>query len=131
MKRTWNLASVLQIVQKIPENYCPCLYLSIGQVWWLYELWFKRYIQKMHPVLCFKTHHDIIDLVNQGMVKNIKTWISWKWNITVTAKTANHPKPSETIWNHPPKSIRSHRAHLQPAQNYRNWSKTYMFFPPC
>ena len=42
----WNLATVLQIVQKIPENYCPCLYLSIGQVWWLNELWFKRYTQK-------------------------------------------------------------------------------------
>ena len=31
LKRTWNLASVLQIVQKIPENYWPCLYLSTGQ----------------------------------------------------------------------------------------------------
>ena len=46
LKRTWNLAAVLQIVQKITENYCPCLYLSTGQVWWLRELWFKRYIQK-------------------------------------------------------------------------------------
>ena len=27
LKRTWNLALVLQIVQKIPENYCSCLYL--------------------------------------------------------------------------------------------------------
>ena len=33
LERTWNVASVLQIVQKIPENYCLCLYLSIGQVW--------------------------------------------------------------------------------------------------
>ena len=33
LKRTWNLAPVFQIVQKIPENYCPCLFLSIGQVW--------------------------------------------------------------------------------------------------
>ena len=24
----------------------PCLYLSIGQVWWLNDLWFKGYIQK-------------------------------------------------------------------------------------
>ena len=37
---------VRQIVQKIPENYCPRLYLSIGKVWWLNELWSKRYIQK-------------------------------------------------------------------------------------
>ena len=28
LKRTWNLAPVLQIFQKIPENYCPSLYLS-------------------------------------------------------------------------------------------------------
>ena len=45
-KKTWNLASVLQIVHKIPENYCPCLYLSIGQVWLFHELWLKRYVQK-------------------------------------------------------------------------------------
>ena len=32
LKRTWNLASGLQIVQKIPENYCRFLYLSIGHV---------------------------------------------------------------------------------------------------
>ena len=45
-KRTWNLASVSQIVHKITENYCTCLYLSAGQVWWLHDLWFKRYIKK-------------------------------------------------------------------------------------
>ena len=45
-KRTWNLAPVLQIVQKILDNYCHCLYLSAGQVCWNNELWFKRYIQK-------------------------------------------------------------------------------------
>ena len=30
LKRTWNLVSVLQIVQRICVNYCPCLYLSNG-----------------------------------------------------------------------------------------------------
>ena len=30
LKRTWNLVLVLQTVQKIPENYGPCLYLSVG-----------------------------------------------------------------------------------------------------
>ena len=34
MKKTLNLAPVLQVVQNIPENYFPCLYLSIDQVWW-------------------------------------------------------------------------------------------------
>ena len=74
IKKTWNLAPVLQIVQKIPENYCPCLYLLIGQVWWLNELWFETYIQKC-TVLCTNTCHDVTDLV-----KNTKTCISWEWN---------------------------------------------------
>ena len=78
-KRTWNLAPVLQIVQKITENYCPRLYLSGVQVWWLHEFWFKRYIQK-----CTLPHLLILiatDSVNHGMVKNTKTWISWEQNI--------------------------------------------------
>ena len=33
LKRTWNLASVFQIVQKFRENYCSCFYLSICPVW--------------------------------------------------------------------------------------------------
>ena len=46
LKRTWKLAPVLQIVQKIPENFCPCLCPSVDQVWWLNELWFNQYIPK-------------------------------------------------------------------------------------
>ena len=41
----------------------------------------QKIYSKMHPVLCTNTHHDVIDLVNHGMVKNTKTWISWKRNI--------------------------------------------------
>ena len=26
----------------------------------------------MHPGLCSNTHHDVTDLVNHGMVKNVK-----------------------------------------------------------
>ena len=76
MKRTWNLVPVSQIFQKITENYCTCLYLSTGQVWWLHDLWFKRYIQK-----CTLSHALVTDLVNLGMVKNTKTWISSERNI--------------------------------------------------
>ena len=65
LKRTCKLAPVSKIVQKITENFCICLYLSTGQVWWLHDLWFKR---------C---------LVNHGMVKNKKTWISWERNIII------------------------------------------------
>ena len=38
LKETWNSTPILQTVQKFRENYCPCLYLLIGQVWWLNEL---------------------------------------------------------------------------------------------
>ena len=37
---------------------------------------------KMHLVSCTNTHPGIIDLVNHGIVKNTKTWISWEWKIT-------------------------------------------------
>ena len=37
---------------------------------------------KMHSVAYTNTHHDVLDLVNHGMVKNTKTWICWKRNIT-------------------------------------------------
>ena len=62
----WNLAPVLQIVKKIPENYSPCLYLLAGQFWWFNKLWFKKYIQKMHPVSYTDTHQDVTDLRRGG-----------------------------------------------------------------
>ena len=80
MKRTWDLGPVLWIVQKIIKNYCPCLYLSIDQVWWFHGLWFKRY-SKMYLVSCANTDCDVTDLVNHEMVRNTRTWISWEWNI--------------------------------------------------
>ena len=36
----------------------------------------------MHFVSCTNTHHDITDLVNYGMVKKTKTWLSGEQNIT-------------------------------------------------
>ena len=44
----------------------------MDQVWWVNELYFKRYIKKMHPILCTNTRHDVTDLLNHGMVKNTK-----------------------------------------------------------
>ena len=81
MKRTWNLAPVSRIVQKITENYCNCLYLSTSQVWWLPDLRFKNIYSKMHLISCTNTHHDVCDLVNHGIVKNTKTWISCERNL--------------------------------------------------
>ena len=34
----------------------------------------------MHLVSCTNTHRDVTDLVNHGMVKNTKPWISWERN---------------------------------------------------
>ena len=59
-KKTWNLTPVLQIVQKITENYWTCLYLSVAQVWWLHELGFKSYIQK-----CTLSHVLILIMMSQ------------------------------------------------------------------
>ena len=42
----------------------------------------QKIYSKMHPVSCTNTHHDITDLVNYGIVKNTKTWISQERNIT-------------------------------------------------
>ena len=83
MKRAWNLAPVLQIVETIPENYCSSSYLSIGQVLWLNELWLKRYIQKCTLSYVLILIMTLQTWVNHGMVKNTKTWKSWKRNIIV------------------------------------------------
>ena len=42
----------------------------------------QKIYSKMHSVLCTNTHHNVTDLVNHGMVKNTKTWVSWKRMIT-------------------------------------------------
>ena len=64
---TWELVLALQIVHKFHKNYCPHLHLSIGQVWQLNELLFKRYIQKC-TLSCTNTHDDITDAENYGIV---------------------------------------------------------------
>ena len=42
----------------------------------------QKIYSKMHLVSCTNTHHDVTDLVNHGMAKNTKTWISSERNIT-------------------------------------------------
>ena len=61
----WNL-DIIGFLE-IPENYCAWLYWSTGQVWWLNELLCKRYIWT-----CTTNTHDVIDLVDHRMFKNIK-----------------------------------------------------------
>ena len=41
----------------------------------------RKIYSKMHLVSSTNTHRDVTDLVNHGMLKNIKTWISWERNI--------------------------------------------------
>ena len=69
LKRTWELAPVLQIIQKIPESYCLCLHQSTDQFWWRNELWFKRYIQKCTLSHVLNTHHEVTVLINREMLK--------------------------------------------------------------
>ena len=76
LKRTWKLDPFLKSLQKIPENYCPYLYLSVCHV----EV--QKIYSKKYSALCTNTHHDITDLVNHGFVKNTKTRISWEQIIT-------------------------------------------------
>ena len=75
LKRTWNLATVLQIFQKITKNYCPCLYLSVDQVV------VQKIYSNMYFLLCTNTHRHVTDSVNHRMVKITKTSISWERNI--------------------------------------------------
>ena len=69
MKSTSSLVTVLEIVQ----------------VWYLMSCDSK--IQKC--TLTHDTHYQITDLVNHGMVKNTKTWISWEWSITFLQNRKN------------------------------------------
>ena len=41
----------------------------------------QKIYSKMYLVSFTNTYRDVTDLVNHGMVKNTKTWISWKQNI--------------------------------------------------
>ena len=81
MKRVWNLSQSSKSFKRLLK-LISLLYLSTGQVWWLNELWFKRYIQK-----CTLSHVLILIMTSKiwlshGMVKNTKTWISWELNTT-------------------------------------------------
>ena len=67
------------------KDYWKLLTLLISINWpslmtWWVEI--QKIYSEMYLVLCTDTHRDITDLVNHGMVKNTKTWISWEWNIT-------------------------------------------------
>ena len=73
LKRIWNIAPLLQIVQKILENYCPGLYQSIGV---LISCGSKDLLENAPcPMYTHHTHHDVTDLVNYEIVKNENTLI--------------------------------------------------------
>ena len=37
---------------------------------------------KIHPACANDTYHNVTDLVNDGIIKNTKTWVSWGQNIS-------------------------------------------------
>ena len=85
LKRTWNFkknfmapfywwCSTTSRPQSHYEEAVYLLPLFISINW-------PRY-SKTQPVSCTNTHHDVTDLINHGIVKNTKTWISWERNIT-------------------------------------------------
>ena len=55
---------------------------------------------KMHAVPCTNIHYDVTDLVNQGMVKNTKTWISWERDTSFQQNQKNYITrvPDDTFW---------------------------------
>ena len=66
------------------KNCWQLLHLLISINWRrMVTLWVvvQKIYSKMHLVSCTNTHGDVTDLVNHGMVKNTKIWISWEWNI--------------------------------------------------
>ena len=80
---------ISQDVQKITENYCPCL-LCLLIYFYIYINWsslvtswvvVQKIYSKMYLVSCTNTHRDVAYLVNHGMIKNTKTWMSWEQNI--------------------------------------------------
>ena len=68
LKGTWNLAPVPQIAQKVPENYYPHLYYQLAyfdlylSIKFGNEMWFRRYISKLHSVAYTNAHHDVTDI---------------------------------------------------------------------
>ena len=74
-----------QNFSKDPENYCLWLYHLAKCV----DLWFvgQKIYSNMHPVSCANTHHDVTDLVNHGIVKNIR--ISRERNLTFLRNKKN------------------------------------------
>ena len=102
LKRTWNLAPTLQIFQKIHENYCPCLYLSIGQVCWLNELWFKRYIQKWtlsHLLILIMTLWlQICQIMKLFKITKLKYFENWTLSVPLITHLRSYPFVAEVTF---------------------------------
>ena len=71
MKRAWNLAPVLQIIQSFQKNFAL---VYIYQLTWFDGLMtlVQKVYSKMHPVSYTNARHGVIGLIIHGMVKNTK-----------------------------------------------------------
>ena len=66
------------------KDYCKLLPLLLTIHWPNLVTWWivvQKIYSKIYLVSCTNTHRNVTDLVNHGMVKNIKTWRSWEPNL--------------------------------------------------
>ena len=57
-----------------------CLFISISWRSSVTSVVVQKIYLKIQSVSRTNIHHDVTDLINQEMVKNIKIWISWEWD---------------------------------------------------
>ena len=69
LKKTWNLAPVLQIVLKITENYCPAYIYQLTKFGDFMSCGSKDIFKNACYLICTNAHHDVTDLVNHEMLK--------------------------------------------------------------
>ena len=71
------------------KDFWKILSLLISINWLTLMSCYSKDIFFWIPVSFTNSHHDVTDLVNRGMVENIKTWISWEPNITFLSNKKN------------------------------------------
>ena len=81
LKRTRKLVPVIPIVQKILKTFFLLSFYQLAKFGDLMICSSKDAFKK-YFVSCTNTNHDVTDLVNHEMVKNMKTKMSWERNIT-------------------------------------------------
>ena len=79
MKRAWNLSPVPQLFKRYLKNIALAYIYQLAKFGVLMSCGSKDIFKN---ATCPMYHHEVTDLVNHGMVKNTKTWMSSERNIT-------------------------------------------------